>query len=54
MAQRFEKLLAERRRQPEYKDMTEVEILHELVEKYNNYKANSAIKRWQLSHEPFH
>lgn len=48
-AQRFEVLIAERKTQESYRDMNDAEILQELVTRYNSYRANSAIRRWQLS-----
>ena len=50
---RFEKLLAERRALAAYKDMNDVEILQGLLEKYNGFKANAALKRWQISQDQF-
>ncbi|CAK9072442.1 Uncharacterized protein SCF082_LOCUS35628, partial [Durusdinium trenchii] len=46
-ALRFEQLLVERRRTSS--DMNDSEILAELVTKYNQYRANAAIKKWQVS-----
>ena len=48
-ALRFEKLLAERKQY--VSDQNDSEILADLVQKYNNFKANSAIKKWQVSAE---
>ena len=49
VAQRFEKLIAERRMQEGDKDKTDQELISEIVSRYNSYKANSALKHWQLS-----
>lgn len=46
---RFEKLMAERRCSEDAKSMTDEELLAELVAKYNSYKANSALTKWQIS-----
>eukprot|EP00438_Fugacium_kawagutii_P018576 Skav220207 [mRNA] locus=scaffold2858:206317:210868:- [translate_table: standard] len=52
---RFEKLLMERKQT--CSDLNDTEILADLVAKYNGFKANSAIKRWQISpdaHQAIH
>lgn len=52
---RFEKLLLERKQT--CSDMNDTEILADLVAKYNTFKANSAVKRWQISadaHQAIH
>eukprot|EP00435_Cladocopium_sp_Y103_P042610 s1532_g11.t2 len=49
LSQRFELLIAERRLQEASKHQTDGDILHELVAKYNDFKANSALKKWQIS-----
>ena len=46
---RFEKLMAERKCSEDAKSMTDEELLAELVAKYNSYKANAALTRWQVS-----
>ena len=48
-ALRFEKLLNERKLASH--DQNDSEILADLVQKYNDFKANAAIKRWQVSPE---
>ncbi|CAK8999487.1 Uncharacterized protein SCF082_LOCUS6070 [Durusdinium trenchii] len=45
-ALRFEKLLNERKLASH--DQNDSEILADLVQKYNDFKANAAIKRWQV------
>ena len=51
MSLRFEKLLAERKGLEMYREMSGGEILGEIIKRYNSFRANSAIKRWQLSEE---
>lgn len=40
---------ARRRESSESAQLSDEELLGQLVEKFNNYKANAAIKKWQLS-----
>ena len=49
LSQRFELLIAERRVQEAARHQTDGEILQDLVSKYNQFKANSALKKWQIS-----
>ena len=49
LSQRFELLIAERRLQEASRNQTDGEILQDLVSKYNQFKANSALKKWQIS-----
>ena len=49
LSMRFEKLIAERKCQEAGKGQTDADILAELVQKYNGFKANAALKRWQIS-----
>ena len=49
MASRFEDLIKERRQLEECKEMKDEEILQMIIQRYNNYKANSALKKWQIS-----
>ncbi|CAK9077334.1 unnamed protein product [Durusdinium trenchii] len=46
-AMRFERLIEERKATST--DMSESDILAELVSKYNNFRANAAIKKWQVT-----
>lgn len=46
-ALRFETLLNERRKT--CSDKNDSELLDELITKYNGFKANAAIKKWQVS-----
>ena len=48
-ALRFEKLIAERKQTEACKDMNDADILSDLVSRYNSFKANSAIRKWQVS-----
>ena len=49
VASRFEVLVNQRKTMEEYKDMNEMEILQSISGRYNQYKANSALRKWQLS-----
>ncbi|CAK9059522.1 unnamed protein product, partial [Durusdinium trenchii] len=49
VAARFEKLIEERRHSEDCKDLKDDEILTSIIQRYNQYKANSALKRWQVS-----
>jgi hypothetical protein len=52
---RFEQLLIERKAIS--RDQNDSEILAELIAKYNSFKANAAIKKWQISpdaHQAIH
>ena len=49
LSARFEKLIAERRVQEVDKTQADSDILSELIAKYNQFKANSALKRWQIT-----
>ena len=53
LAARFEKMLRERQLSEDAKEKNEEELLSELVNKYNSYKANSALKRWQISADQY-
>lgn len=46
---RFEILLKEQRCLPENDGLNDGELLKQIVDRYNSYRANTAIKRWQLS-----
>lgn len=48
-AARFEQLMAERKATVASENLNDQEILTELFQKYNGFKANSALKRWQIS-----
>lgn len=48
---RFEKLLAERRCWETNRDKNDQELLAELVQRFNAFRANSAIRKWQLSED---
>lgn len=49
LSMRFEKLLAERRGLESSKDLNDSEILGELIQRYNSFRANNAIRKWQIS-----
>lgn len=49
LASRFERLLKERRECSTSHGKNDDELLSELVSKYNSYKANAALKKWQIS-----
>lgn len=49
LAARFEQMISERRRLEEYKDVNDEELLSSLISRYNSYKANAALKRWQIN-----
>ncbi|CAK9079982.1 Uncharacterized protein SCF082_LOCUS38149 [Durusdinium trenchii] len=49
LAARFEQMISERRRLEEYKDVNDEELLSSLISRYNSYKANAALKRWQVN-----
>lgn len=49
LASRFEMLLKERQQTESGREQNESELLNELVSAYNSYRANAAIKRWQIS-----
>lgn len=49
LALRFELLMCERRCQPDSENLNDGELLQEVINRYNNYKANKAIKKWQIS-----
>lgn len=49
MSMRFEKLMAEHRYNATTADMTDSDLLALLVERYNNFKSNVAIRKWQIS-----
>ena len=51
MAARFEKLLKERQQTESSRDKNDSELLQEIVVRYNSYKANAAIKKWQISND---
>lgn len=49
LAARFERLIKQRMLAESAREMCESDVLAELVSKYNEYKANSALKKWQIS-----
>ena len=49
MSLRFEMLMSEYRRTSTNSDLSDVDLLHSLMDRYNNYKSNTAIRKWQLS-----
>ena len=51
VASRFEILVNQRKGMEEFKDMNTMEILQSIAGRYNQYKANAALKKWQLSPE---
>jgi hypothetical protein len=53
LSQRFELLIAERRLQEASRNQTDGAILQDLVSKYNQFKANSALKKWQISPDQY-
>lgn len=50
---RFEKIMHQRRLQPEYEKMSNEDLLSSIMSSYNDFKANAAIKRWQLSNDQY-
>lgn len=46
---RFEKMIAARKLEETSKTMSDGDILSELFARYNSYKANSALRRWQIT-----
>ena len=46
---RFERLMQERKNSGIDHSMNDTEMLADLVSKYNSFKANAAIKKWQVS-----
>lgn len=49
VALRFEKLIQERKAQESTKTQTDGDILNDIICSYNSFKANTALKRWQIS-----
>lgn len=49
LAARFELLIQQRRQCAECKDQSDEEILSMLIQRYNSFKANAALKLWQLN-----
>eukprot|EP00435_Cladocopium_sp_Y103_P037820 s127_g10.t1 len=49
MSMRFEKLMAEHRFNETVADMTDSDLLAQIIERYNNFKSNVAIRKWQIS-----
>lgn len=49
LASRFERLLKQRRECATSHGKNDDELLADLVGKYNSFKANAALKRWQIS-----
>ena len=49
VSQRFEQLMQQRRQQPDGITLTDQDLLQEIVSRYNSYKANAALKRWQVT-----
>lgn len=49
MSLRFEKLMAEHRFNETAADLTDSDLLAQLVDRYNNFRSNVAIKKWQIS-----
>lgn len=51
MATRFEKMLKARQQDESCKEMDESELLHSIIARYNAYRANAAIKKWQITND---
>ena len=49
VSQRFEILMQQRRLQPDAASMTDGDLLQSIVSKFNNFKANAALKKWQVT-----
>ena len=49
MSLRFEKLMVEERFKVSLEEKTDVELLGMLIDRYNTYKSNLAIRKWQIS-----
>lgn len=46
---RFEQMMAERKQSSDADSMNDSELLADIIKHYNAYKANSGIKKWQIS-----
>jgi len=46
---RFEKLLQQRKASEDGKTMNDSELLADIVKKYNDFKANAGIRKWQIN-----
>lgn len=51
MAMRIEILLAERKAAGGVSDQSDKDLIMEIIGRYNDHKANSAIRRWQLNND---
>ncbi|CAK9090490.1 unnamed protein product [Durusdinium trenchii] len=51
LAARFELLIQQRRQRAECKDQSDEEILSMLIQRYNSFKANAALKRWDYNQD---
>ncbi|CAK8995946.1 unnamed protein product, partial [Durusdinium trenchii] len=49
LAARFEQMMRDRRHDESTKDLNDEELLSMLIQRYNSYKANSALRKWQLN-----
>ena len=49
MAMRFEALLHEKKAAGGMSDKSDRDIIQEVIGRYNDHRANAAIKRWQLN-----
>ena len=50
MSLRFEKLMAECKLKESFADLSDVELLAMLIDKYNNnFKTNAALRKWQIN-----
>ena len=53
MATRFEKMLKERMQTEAAQNQNDSEMLQAIVSRYNSYRANAAIRKWQISPDQF-
>ena len=51
MATRFETMLNERKRAEACRDLNDSELLTDLITRYNGYRANAAIRKWQINQD---
>lgn len=49
LAARFERLIKQRMLCENAREMSEADVLAELIDKYNGFKSNAALKKWQIS-----
>lgn len=49
MSLRFEKPMAEHRLKEAVTEITDVELLGKIIDKYNAFKSNAAIRKWQIN-----